>query len=112
MSAFSTSSPADGVTLVTFPEQVLGGPEAVELATIVREAIAADQKVIAFDLSGVAIMNSSGLGMLVASLTTTRGKDAELRLAAIPEKVASLLKMTQLDKIFTVSATVEEAVAP
>jgi len=112
MSAFSTSSPADGVTLVSFPEQVLGGPEAVELATLVREAIGGGHSVIAFDLSNVAIMNSSGLGMLVASLTSVRNKNVTLRLAAVPEKVSALLQMTQLDKVFTICATVEEAVAP
>lgn len=95
--------------MVSFPEQVLGGPEAVELASIVRDALATDDAVIAFDLAAVAIMNSSGLGMLVASLTSARSKNADLRLANVPEKVASLLAMTQLDKVFTVSASLVEA---
>ena len=109
MSAFSTSSNADGVTIVSFPEQVLGGPEAVELAGIVRDAVGSGQTLIVFDLSNVAIMNSSGLGMLVSSLTSVRGKDSQLRLAAVPAKVDDLLSMTQLNKVFDIHGTVEEA---
>ena len=109
MSAFQTSSGADGVTIVSFPEQVLGGPEAVELSGIVRDAVGKGQTLIVFDLSNVAIMNSSGLGMLVSSLTSVRGKDSQLRLAAIPEKVDELLKMTQLNRVFDIRTSVEEA---
>ena len=109
MSAFTTSSGADGVTVVGFPEQVLGGPEAVELAGIVRDAVGKGQTLIVFDLSNVAIMNSSGLGMLVSSLTSVRGKESQLRLAAVPEKVNDLLNMTQLNIVFEIRASVEEA---
>ena len=109
MSAFSTSSSSDGVTVVSFPEQVLGGPEAVELSDIVRKAVADGQSLIVFDLNAVEVMNSSGLGMLVSALTSVRGKDAQLRLAAVPEKVAGLLSMTQLNRVFDIRGTVNEA---
>jgi len=109
MSAFTTTSATDGVTIVSFPDQVLGGPEAVELSEIVRKAVADGQTLIVFDLNNVAVMNSSGLGMLVSALTSVRGKQAQLRLAAVPDKVTDLLNMTQLNRVFDIRGSVDEA---
>jgi anti-sigma B factor antagonist len=111
MASFSTSSAVDGVTVVAFPEQVLGGPEAVELADIVRSAVSDGQTLIVFDLSNLAVMNSTGLGMLVSALTSVRGKEAQLRLANIPSKVDELLTMTQLNRVFDIRSSVDEAIA-
>jgi anti-sigma B factor antagonist len=111
MSAFSTTSPTPSVTVIAFPEQVLGGPEAVELASVVREAAAAGTTTMVLDLSGVTMMNSSGLGMLVATLTSASKNGVALILAAVPEKVAALLAMTQLTQVFDIRDTVDNAVS-
>ena len=110
MDGFSVSKPSSSSAVVTFPKEVIGGPEAMELSHIIRECIAEGRTVIVLDLEDVSIMNSSGLGMLVSSLTTVRKQGAKLCLAAIPEKVTSLLAMTQLSQIFDVYPTVSEAV--
>ncbi len=110
MSVFSTTTPVSGVTVVEFPENVLGGPEAVELSTLVRSALADGATLLVFDCSKVTVMNSSGLGMLVSALSSTRNNEVQLRLAALPEKVSSLLSMTQLDKVFDIRTTVDAAV--
>lgn len=111
MSAFSTTLPADGVTVVSFPENVLGGPEAVELSSLVRSSISDGATLLVFDCSKVTVMNSSGLGMLVSALSSTRNSEVQLRLADLPDKVSSLLSMTQLDKVFDIRATVKAAVS-
>jgi anti-anti-sigma factor len=111
MSAFTTSSPAAGVTVISFPEQVLGGADAVELAGVVRDAVTGGSNVLVLDLGGVSVMNSSGLGMLVATLSTTSKHNSSLRLASVPEKVASLLAMTQLTQVFDIRDTVDSAVS-
>lgn len=109
MSAFTASQPSDGVTVVTFPDQVLGGPIAVELSTIVRDSLGNGSTLLVFDCGAVTVMNSSGLGMLVSSLTSVRNAGTQLRLANLPEKVSSLLSMTQLDKVFEIRETVDAA---
>ena len=103
------SQPADGVTVVQFPENVLGGPEAVELSALVRDSLGSGTTLLVFDCGEVAVMNSSGLGMLVSALTSVRNAGTQLRLANLPEKVSSLLSMTQLDKVFEIRDTVEAA---
>jgi len=109
MSALTTTLPNESTSVVTFAEQVLGGPEAVELASELRNRVAQGCRTVVFDLGKVRIMNSSGLGMLVSSLTTLSKSEVALVLADVPEKVMSLLDMTHLTSVFTISASVESA---
>lgn len=108
MASFITSNVSD-VLVITFPANVIGGPDAVELAALLRDV--SSVPAVVFDLGGVTVMNSSGLGMLVSSLTTLKKLEAGLRLASVPDKVQSLLTMTHLDTVFTIYETVDDAVA-
>jgi len=63
------------------------------------------------DLKGVRWISSSGLGTLIAALTSVRNKSGDLRLANITEKVESLFAITQLVKVFKTYETVDRAVA-
>ena len=111
MSTFAVEQPTPASTVITFAEEVLGGAEALELTSLVREACAAPQARVVFDLAKVRVMNSSGLGMLVGALATVRKHDAKLVLAAVPEKVRSLLTMTQLAQVFDTTDSVSEALS-
>lgn len=110
MSAFTTSQPLPNTTVVHFGTQAIGGPDALELAGILREGVAAGVGTVIFDLATVDVMNSSGLGMLVSSLTTLKKSNTALVLAAVPEKVMALLTMTHLTTVFAIAPTVDEAV--
>ncbi len=110
MSAFTIDNPKAGVQVVTFAPQVLGGNDAIELAQILRSFDASITCVV-FDLSLVDVMNSSGLGMLVRSLTTLKTTNTTLRLAAVPDRVMALLTMTHLTMVFEIHPTVESAVS-
>jgi anti-sigma B factor antagonist len=59
----------------------------------------------------VKILSSTGLGALVAVLTSLRNRSGDLCLAELTEKVHALTVMTHLIKIFKVYETVERAVA-
>jgi anti-sigma B factor antagonist len=95
--------------VITFAEEVLGGSDALELSSLIREACAEPSARIVLDLSAVRRMNSSGLGMLVAALATVRKHEARLYLASVPDHVMSLLTMTQLISVFDLQPTVDEA---
>ena len=72
MSTFQVNNPSAETTVIAFGEEVLGGAEALELTSLVREACAGEGAVVVFDLERVRVMNSSGLGMLVGALATVR----------------------------------------
>lgn len=65
--------------------------------------------VVIVDLSNVRFIDSSGLGALVASLKTVANGD--LVVCGMGGVVASMFKLTRMDKVFQIFPTVAEAVA-
>jgi anti-sigma B factor antagonist len=56
-------------------------------------------------------MNSSGLGALMAALTTLRNAGGDLKLANVTKKIESLLLITKLITVFETYETADRAVA-
>lgn len=106
-----------------FEERALGD---ILVAKVLESRIAADNaprfkeavieyanrgsRLLVLDLSEVTFIDSSGLGALVGSLKTI-GLDRELALCGARETVASMLKLTRMNKIFRIFANPEEAAA-
>lgn len=83
-------------------------------SALMRETVhkLADQgkiKVVA-DLGQVGLMNSLGLGMLIASYTTLKNKAGDMKLANITDRIKSLLVITRLLTVFDCYDSVNEAV--
>lgn len=89
---------------------VMGGPDAAELNTLLHKLLDEGKKNVVIDLSNVKFINSSGLGILISALTTMRNGGGDLKLANVTEKIQSLLMITKLILIFEHYDTVEEAV--
>lgn len=66
---------------------------------------------IVVDCSQVSYMASAGLRVLVLTLRRARNLGGDLRLAAANQSVQQVLKMSGMDSIFTLYATVAEAAA-
>jgi anti-sigma B factor antagonist len=99
-----------GVTVITLKGKVIGGPDASELTRQLHSLIDEGKKQFVVDLSGVELMNSSGLGMLIGGLTTVRNAGGDLKLANASAKILSLFTVTKLSKVFTHYDTVTQAV--
>ena len=91
-------------------EQVLGGNDALDFASLLHEMTEQNVKYIIADLTKVKIMNSSGLGMLVSGLTSMKKNNINFILVSVPDKIMSLLEMTHLDKVFQIYDNEAEAV--
>ncbi|HEY6191328.1 MAG TPA: STAS domain-containing protein [Bacteroidota bacterium] len=102
---------ADGVTIVGLEGSVLGGPDATDLNETLHKLVEKNKKHVLLDLSGVQTMNSSGLSMLIAALTTMRNAGGDLKLAAASKKIESLLVITKLSTVFELHPTVKKAIA-
>ncbi|MBE2279141.1 MAG: STAS domain-containing protein [Ignavibacteriaceae bacterium] len=89
---------------------VMGGPEAAEFADTVKKLLSEGKNKIVLDLSDVKFMNSSGLGMLISSLTTVTNGGGKLKLACVGEKINSLLMITKLITIFESYDSVDLAI--
>lgn len=62
------------------------------------------------DLSQVESCDSSGLSAILVANRIISSNDGEIRLASPGEKVLSLIKVTQLDRVLPVTQTVDEAI--
>lgn len=76
----------------------------------IDETVAAGKARIVVDLSGVEFMDSSGLGALIGGLKTARQASGDLRIAAPSEQVATVLRLTNLDRVLRPYDDVDAAV--
>jgi anti-sigma B factor antagonist len=74
------------------------------------EYISAGNSAIVLDLAAVTFIDSSGLGALVSSLKSM-GMDGDLAISGAHGSVASMFKLTRMDKVFRMFGSTDEAVA-
>ena len=64
-------------------------------------AIANRQKAnIVFDMTDVDFIDSSGLGVLVASLRSVKESGGDIKIAALQDKVRAIFELTRLHRLF------------
>lgn len=96
--------------IIELKGDVMGGDDTKEFNELLHKLIDEGKKNIVVDLGEVKFMNSSGLGMLISGLTTTKKAEGSLKLARVGEKIQSLLIITKLIQIFDTYESVDEAV--
>lgn len=83
--------------------------ECREMIQVIEDACEAGNAWIIFDLSDLRIMNSSGLNILVHTLTQARKSGGECLICGVNDKVKKLFVITKLNSIFQVHDTEEDA---
>jgi anti-sigma B factor antagonist len=63
------------------------------------------------DLTGVPYMDSTGMGMIVNQFVRCQSKGVKLIAAGVNSRVLELFKLTKVDTVIPIAATVEEAEA-
>ncbi|MGA3106242.1 MAG: STAS domain-containing protein [Terriglobales bacterium] len=96
--------------LVRILELNIGADRAVAFKETIGKLIERGERRIVLDLSSVEFIDSSGLGAILSVLKRL-GKDGELVVCGITPPVASMFKLTRMDRVFPVHETVEEALA-
>jgi len=99
------------VAILALSGKMMGGPETTALHDHIRGLMGDGMKKVVIDLGGVKWINSSGLGVLMAAMTTLKNADGQMKLANVTEKVESLLMITQLMRIFETYESVDRAVS-
>ncbi len=97
--------------IISFKGNIMGGPHAEAFRDELHTLIEAGKKSVIIDLGKVKFMNSSGLGILIGSLTTMRNAGGDLRICKADKKIESLLMVTQLISVFNHFRTLDEAIA-
>jgi anti-sigma B factor antagonist len=106
-----TDRDVDGVTVVSLDGRIVLGEESSALREKVKALLAEGKKKLVLDLKNVGMIDSSGLGALVAAHSTATTAGASLRLSSLSERSNQLLQMTKLLTVFEVSKTEADAVS-
>ena len=101
----------NNVAVLSLLGKMMGGPETTALHDHIRGLMKDGISKVVIDLGGVKWINSSGLGVLMAAMTTLKNTEGQMKLANVTEKVESLLMITQLIRIFETFDSVDRAVA-
>jgi anti-sigma B factor antagonist len=99
------------IAILTFKGDLLGEPDTTKIREKIHSLIEDKVKRVVIDLGGVNYMNSSGIGTLIAALTTMKNGGGNLLLANVGGKVQNLFVVTQLVKVFDTYESVDRAIA-
>ena len=82
---------------------------APQLRTAITEAVDGGRTRVVGDLAAVGFMDSSGLGVLIAGLKKARQQGGDLRITGVTQQVATVLQLTNLDRVLQAHDGVVEA---
>lgn len=99
------------VAVLTLSGKMMGGPETMALHERIKSLIADGIHNVVIDLHGVKWMNSSGLGVIMACMTSLQQANGKLKLASVTDKVQSIMMITKLIQVFDTYENAERAVA-
>jgi anti-sigma B factor antagonist len=94
-----------GVVVLVMTGALRMGPDCQQIEKKVEELMAAGENRLVFDLSGVHVMDSSGLGQIVTCFSRLKKSGGFLRLAGVGGTLSGILKMTHLDKVIKIYPT-------
>jgi anti-sigma B factor antagonist len=98
------------VTIVCCNGRIVAGGESESLRTHVAWLLR-DRRSIVLHLGEVGFIDSSGLGTIVRTLTSTRQAHGDLKLCNVPEHVRKVLELSHLTNLFDTHESEEKAVA-
>lgn len=96
--------------IIDLKGNVMGGPHAETFRMELHQLTEQGKKNVIINLGKVKFMNSSGLGILIGSLTTMKNAGGNLIICEADKKIENLLMVTQLISVFNHYRTLDEAV--
>ena len=100
----------NGVDVLALDGRLELGEATSALRERVKNLLGEGKKNIVLNLSNVTLIDSSGLGALVAAYSSAKSAGASLRLCNLGSRSNELLQTTKLYTVFDVSNTEEDAV--
>ena len=98
------------VTIVRCKGRLVAGSEVEALRTHITWLLR-DRRAIVLHLGEIAFIDSSGLGTMVRTLTSTRQVRGELKLCNVPEHLQKVLQLSHLTKLFDSHTSEDNAIA-
>lgn len=110
VNGFVSSLRSGSVTVLTVTNSTIDLRNAKAFQRELVERIG-EEKQIVLDMKAVDFVDSAGLGGLISVLRNQLTRSGDVRLAGLSDRVAVLLEVTRLDRVFTIFPDVDHAVA-
>ncbi len=99
------------VVVLALGGKLMGGPDAESVREVIRESLENGNKNILIDLGDVSWVNSTGLGILIASHVTVTNSGGNLKLSRVSRRIKQIFMVTKLHTVFDTFETEQEALA-
>lgn len=97
------------IEVLALTGRIVLGSDGMQVEWTVAQLLKADHKKLIFDLSGVTLLDSTGLGILVMCYAKVKKAGGVLRLAGVKGMVEDTLKLTSVDKLIGSFPSIAEA---
>jgi anti-sigma B factor antagonist len=102
-------SPQDNAMVLEVSGKIMGGPDFDKFKGEIQSLVDEGHKNVILDLSGVPWINSTGLGILITGYHSVKAAEGSMKICNVKERVLSIFYISQLENIFDVYETREEA---
>jgi anti-sigma B factor antagonist len=102
---------APDIVILAMAGRIILGNNARDVELKLAEVLKEHAHKIIFDMAGITMLDSTGVGILVVSQAKIKKDGGELRIAGAAGVVEDILKKTSVDKIVHLFPTVEDAAA-
>jgi anti-sigma B factor antagonist len=99
---------APGTLVITLTGKLMLGPEGDRIVTLVEQQLAAGTRKFIFDLSGVTVIDSTGIGRFISSYNKIMAVGGDMRMAGASGHVMQSFRVSLLDKVFSFYPTLQQ----
>jgi anti-anti-sigma factor len=100
---------APGRVVVTLSGKLMMGHDGEPIVPLVEELLREGKRIIVFDLSGVSVIDSTGIGRFIASYNKIMAAGGEMRMAGATGHILQSFRVSLLDQVFPFFPTAEDA---
>jgi anti-sigma B factor antagonist len=103
-------NPRGEVMVLEVSGKIMGGPDHDKFKDEIKSLIDDGYKDVVLDFSSVPWINSTGLGILISGYHSLKAAEGSMKICKVKERVLSIFYISQLENIFQVFESCEEAV--
>ena len=104
-------NPQGEVMVLELSGKIMGGPDFDKFKGEIADLIDNGFTNVVLDMSGVPWINSTGLGILITGYHSLKAAEGSMKICNVKERVLSIFYISQLENIFQVFETMDEAMA-
>ncbi|MFO7609980.1 MAG: STAS domain-containing protein [Candidatus Krumholzibacteriia bacterium] len=105
----TTRNPQGQVMVLEVSGKIMGGPDHERFKEEIKALIEEGYKDVVLDFGGVPWINSTGLGILISGYHSLRAAEGTMKICSVKERVLSIFYISQLQNVFQVFPTCQEA---